>query len=89
MASWTVTIEATNLAQKRVRVTGVRTDGLDVRTYTVEGQVDIADLPTSRQKIVDRLYGAYQEDAARDSQIATLLTGWEAALESDLNALES
>lgn len=91
--TWNVAIEVLDLGEKRLRVTGTRTDddpgaSTPEWSHSVQGQVDTDDLASSRQKIVDRIWGTWQEYLTRQSQAATLLAGWESALENDLDTLE-
>lgn len=92
--TWDVEIDVLNLGEKRLRVTGTRTDDAPealtpVWSLVAYGQVDTEDLPGSRAKVIGRLWGAWQEYLDRESQIEALLAGWEAALESDLDTLEA
>ena len=89
MANWSVSIVVTDRVAKRVRATGVRTDGEDERSYSVDSEVDTANLSASRQKVVDGLWAAYQAEITCELEEATLIAGWETALEGDLNGLET
>lgn len=90
-ATWIVKIEVANLACKLANVTGVRTNGADVRTYTLQGvSVDLHDKPlaTIKTQVTNALYAMYTADVAQVSAITTLLSGWEAALATALNGKE-
>ena len=89
MAQWTTEITVTNLPAKRVRVAATRTDGEEVFTHAVDSIVDPNDLPGTRDKINDAIWAAWEEYAAKQAQIDTLLTGYEAALAADLNTREA
>lgn len=89
MATWETEITIVSMAARRVRVVAVRTDGEDVRTYTVEGAVDTDDLAGSKQRIVDAIWDAYQAAKAKADAAADMLAGWQAALDVALVARES
>ena len=91
-ATWTFQIEVTDLNSKLVSIAGTRTDGEDVRTYVLSGvSVDTHDTPlgTIKTTVVDKLYGMYLAAIDKELKIAVLLSGWEAALATALNAKES
>ena len=89
MASWQVTINVTDRAEKRVRITGVRTDGEDVRTYSVWGQVDAEDLQASLRKALDALFASHTAAVADEEANASLISGWEATAVTYLDGLET
>ena len=91
MATWATTITVKDLHNKIISVTGVRTDGEDVRTYTLSGNIDMTGrtLVSLRDEIVDRLWKIYQADIDKETNIATLISGYENALNTALDALES
>ncbi|MHC4984175.1 MAG: hypothetical protein ACYTF6_13535 [Planctomycetota bacterium] len=92
MATWDVEIAVVDLQSKQVNITATRTDVDDVRVYTLRRvNVDTHDRPLAeiRAEIGAKLWGMYQAELAADGQVATLLSGWEIALESDLNGMES
>jgi len=84
-----------NLAEKRVRVTATRTDDgpdpPDVFSYSLETIVDESVMPLAeiRAMVVDMTWAKYQAKVTKEAAIATLLEGWESALESDLMAKEA
>jgi len=92
-ATWSVSIDPLNIAEKLVRVTMVRTDDADPGNpfvYTTEGQVDTASVPlaTIRTRLVVQAVAAYQAYAARVTAGAGMVAGWEDALETALDAEE-
>lgn len=89
--TWEVKIDVLNLAEKRVRVTATRTENGDVFSYSLETHVDTASKPLAeiRAMIGDMTWAEYQAKATKEAAVATLLEGWEAALESDLMAKEA
>ena len=88
MATWAIEITVTDLPNKRCRVTGVRTDGEDVRTYSCEGSVDLADLPGTKVKFLTSLQDLHTAAMEKESTVNALLAGWQAALEAAMNAWE-
>jgi len=89
MASWGVTIDVVNRAEKRIRVTGVRTDGEDVQTFSAVGQVDTGDLQASLRSVVDSLFDQYTAATAATAANAALVSGWEDAAQTYLDGLET
>jgi len=92
MATWTVKINVVNLSAKQADVVGTRTDGVDIREYTLSRvSVDTHDKPLSqiRAEVVAKIYEKFQEDEVARAATVTLISGWEAALATDLNALET
>ena len=89
MATWEVTISVLDRPEKRVRVTGVRTDGEDVRTYSATGQVDTDNLQASLRAVMDTLFANYTAEAAAEAADATLISGWEATAATYLDGLEA
>ena len=91
MATWTVEIEVANLQAKQANVTATRTDGVDVREFELARvSVDTHDKPIEqiRAEVGAALWDKYQEDIVERAKIDALLTGWEAALATDLNDME-
>ena len=88
MAQWTTQITVTNLPSKRIRVTATRTDGETTWSQSVDSIVDPADLPGTRDKINNAIWAEWEAEVAKQAQIATMLTGYEAAIAADLNARE-
>lgn len=92
--TWNVEIEVVDLSEKRMSVAATRTDDAPEAStpewsHVVYGQVNTDDLPGSRQRMISRIWGAWQEYLDRESQVAGLLSGWETALEGDLDTLEA
>lgn len=90
-ATWTVKIEVTNIDSKLCNVVGTRTNGTDIRVYTLSGvSVDTHDtsLANIKTRVVDTLYGMYSADIATTAKIAAMIAGWESALITALNAKE-
>ena len=88
MATWDVQIEVTDRADRRIRVTGTRTDGEDVRTYTASAQVDTDNLQASLRKVMDTIFASHEAAIAEEAANATLVSGWEDAATAYLNGLE-
>ena len=91
MATWTFDIEVANLPSKQANVKGIRTDGVDIREFTLNRvSVDTHDKPLEqiRQEVGVAIWAAYQADIVERANIAALLAGWEAALATDLNGME-
>ena len=89
MATWSVSIEVTDLAAKRLRIVGTRTDVDDVRTYSIQTRWD--DTLTRAQNGVtfrDSIWGLYQAELARESSISTFIGAASTDLASALTALE-
>ena len=89
MATWAVSIGVTDRADKRVTVTGTRTDGEDIRSYTAAGQVDTADLTASLRAVMDTLFATYTAEVAAEAADATLISGWEDTAATYLDGLEA
>ena len=88
MATWAVSIEVQDRTEKRIRVTGVRTDGEDVRTYSAAGQVDVANLQASLRSVMDTLFASHTAAVAAEAADATLISGWEDTAATYLDGLE-
>lgn len=86
--AWTTSITVTNLGERRVRVEATRTEGEDVCVYSVDAQIDLANLPQSRNQIIDALWAQHEEALAREVSIAALLDGWEDSLNTALDGME-
>jgi len=93
--NWDVKIQVVDLARKEVSVTAVRTDDSvtppDVRSYRITSLlVDTAarSLAEIRQNVVNMIWDKHQAALATEQKAATLLSGWEKALVTDLNAKE-
>lgn len=91
MANWTVAIEVASLSSKLANVTATRTDGEEVRQFTLPNlNVDTHDRPVAaiRAEVVAKLWADYQAALADEAKVVAMLEGWEAALVSDLNERE-
>ena len=89
MATWAVSIGVTDRADKRVTVTGTRTDGEDIRSYTAAGQVDPSNLTASLRAVMDTLFARYTAEVAAEAADATLISGWEDTAATYLDGLEA
>ena len=90
-ATWTCKIDVRDTANRIVSVTGTRTNGADVRVYTlpkVSVDTNEGTLAAIRLKVVNDLNGMYAADVAAKAQAAAVTAGWEAAVAADLNAKE-
>ena len=91
-ATWDVKITVKALARKEVSVLATRTDGVDVRTYSIDSLLlDTTDrtLDQIRDGVASQLIAEYQAEVAKEASIASLLAGYEAALSGALNSLEA
>ena len=89
MATWTVTMKVLDLTARTLRVTGVRTEVDDVRTYTITTRWDDA-LTRAQNGVLfrDALWGLYQAELASEADLATFLGTAQADLAAALTALE-
>lgn len=87
-ATWQITINVIDLASKRIRVTAIRTDGADVRSYWCATIVNPDDLAGVRADVLTVLQSLHT--AAMDKQTAadSLLAGWETNLKTAMDAWE-
>ena len=88
-ATWEVSIMVTNIAERRIRVTGVRIDGEDVRTYSAQGQVDTNNLQDSLRAIMDTLFIKHTATINEETTKAALISGWEETATTYLEGLET
>lgn len=86
---WEIKIEVVDLPAKRYRVTGTRTDGEDVRTYSCAGHVDTDDLAGTKDKILASLQAQYTEAVEKQAAVDALLEDWQGNLEAAMNAWET
>ena len=90
--TWTVRAEVANLNSKLANVTATRTEGELVKEFTLRNMsLDTHDKPEEviRAAIVAKVEEEYVKAVAADVKAAAILAGWEAALATDLNALET
>lgn len=92
--AWNVQIDVIDLSEKRVCVIATRVDDAlpdDPWTYSLEGSVDtsVYTLAQIRTALVDQIWANWQAHVAKEVQITDLLSGWESALESDLQDKET
>lgn len=87
-ATWQITIQVTDLANKRIRVTGVRTDGTDVRSYWCASIVNLDDLAGSRAGILTALQSVHTAAMDKQSAADSLVADWEANLKTAMDAWE-
>jgi len=86
-AIWTVDIQVTDLATKRVMVTGTRTDGAAVETHWIDTTVDVANVAGEGARVSERLYALHTAYAAKQAA-EQVIRSWESGLVTLLNALE-
>ena len=87
-ATWTVDIRVTDLAERRIAVTGTRTDGEQVEAYHCETQVDLAHPAAAKQAIGAALMALHDEAVAKTVAEAVVVE-WETDIADGLNALET
>ena len=91
-AIWTVKIDVTNVAEKTMTVTATRTDGLDVRVYTLAGlsynPTPGRNLAAIRGEIVNVLYAMYAKQLALTTESAAIAVN-EGLMATALNAKEA
>ena len=90
-ATWITKITITNLGSRLANITGTRTNNEDIRTYTLSGIcVDATDVPLTiiKTNVVNDLYKMYTDEIEKENAITTMINGWEAAIDNDLNAKE-
>jgi hypothetical protein len=90
-ATWTVKVTVTEVAGKVMDVTATRTDGVDIRTYALNGlsyaPTAGRDLAAIRAEIATVVYAMYKAQA--DLAVATTaIASQEALLLAALNAKE-
>ena len=87
MATWEFEIGILDRDAKRLQVTGTRTDGLDVRTYTIETRAG-SPAASEKQRIYGDLRALYLADKANQDRIAAAIGTWSADITALLNAAE-
>jgi hypothetical protein len=86
-ATWTIQITVIDWPTKHASVTGIRTDGADVRTYTIDTRV--TGTPAAEKlRITNDLWALYLADKALKDQIAAAIGSWQADIGTALNAKE-
>jgi len=88
MATWTVSIQVDNLAEKRISVTGTRTDGESVISYGPIATQVTGVGGTARPIIADALFAKYEEEAQIIANKA-VLKNWEDMTAALLDAKEA
>ena len=86
-ATWKVEITVRDWAARTAMVTGTRTDGLDVRTYTIETRAG-SPAASEKQRIYGDLRALYLADKANQDRIAAAIGTWSADIAGLLNAAE-
>ena len=90
MATWAVEIRVTNVAEKRLSVVGTRTDGADVRSYTIDVKWD--DSLTRQENglvIRDCLRAGFDAEIAMETAYATIIGTLAVDLAGALDAQET
>jgi hypothetical protein len=94
-ATWTIKIEIYDSHNSLVNVVGTRTNGTDIRTYTISGIHLVAQEKTTAETISsinkemsDKLYSMYQEDIKKQNNAIELTKNWEAAITIAVNQKE-
>ncbi len=89
MATWTLEITVKDLAAKTFSATGMRTDGEDVRTYTVTTRYDTG---KTKQENVDELaadlFKLYEEEVAVLTNKAAFVDAFKGDVVTALDGLE-
>jgi len=86
MATWEVKITPIDVERKMVSVVATRTDGLDVRTFSIlNGVIDTAE---QKLAIMEHIWGLYQASLAEDSKVATFLGDLEIQAKANLEGRE-
>lgn len=89
-AIWTVKIDVTHAPDKIGNVTGTRTDGVDVRTYSLSSVQFVQAGKTAaeiRAQVTTDLFAQYTAAKAKDALVA-VVTAQEALLATTLNGKE-
>ena len=96
MVTWDLEIGIVDLARKEASVRATRTDDSvdppETRLFTIDSIIvdtNLKPLAEIKDDIVNNIWGHYQADIMAEQQIVALLSGWETALENDLNTLET
>ncbi len=86
--TWTVKITPVNISRKIVRISATRTDDVLLTTFTA-GMLN-ADISTQQKKneALDILWAKYQTQAARQSQIDSIIGDLETLASQNLEGRE-
>lgn len=90
-ATWQYNLVFTNLSSKVLNVTAIRTDGEDVRNFSLPGilaDTHEKSLTQIRDEISAKMYAQYEAEVAKEVKIVALLNGWAAGLKIATEALE-
>ena len=91
-ATWECAITVVDLDNRVINLTARRTDGEDVRTFSLSGISYMAtagrDLPAIRAELAAVLHGMYAKQAAIEASSAAIATH-QAMMDAALNALEA
>jgi len=89
MATWTVDINVTNRAERRVHIVCARSDVDDIRTYPADGQVGKDNVQSRLRAIMDNAFARYTKEVEEEAAQTSLINGWEDTATTYLNGLES
>ena len=90
MATWAIDVQVVDVAEKRLSVTGTRTDGADVRSYTIDVKWDDS-LTRQQNGVIMRncLRAEFDTEIARETAYATIIGTLAADLAAALDAQET
>ena len=86
-ATWEVEITPLNVARKEARIVATRTDGADVRTFTI--RTALLASPAQKQDVLNEVWGQFQRDETRRAAIEGFIGGLEAQAKANLEAREA
>lgn len=96
MATWATTFTVVDLNNQVINVTATRTDGQDVRTFSLSGISYMAtpgrDLAAIRGELATTMHGMYAKEAAIEASIeasSAAIATHQALMATALNALEA
>lgn len=90
-ATWSVVVTVTNLAEKRATIVGVRTDGEDVRTYTVNTFWDTEGGQTFEEfkaAVQAGVWSAFEKDQTKRDTVAAFVGDAESSIAAWLDQQE-
>ncbi len=90
MATWQLSIKVKDLAAKTFSATGTRTDGADVRTYTVTTRYDgPAGKPANVAALAAAIFGLYEEEVAAFASKAAFVDAFKGDVVTALDGMET
>ena len=84
---WSVKITVRDLARKEISLVATRTEGEDVRSYSITSAI----IETAEQKsaLLDKIWSMYQDELSHESDVAEIIGQLEVQAETNLNAREA